>query len=183
MEQEPAYVVAVCRSEGHHFSKQPVASIRLIAGEGVEGDAHRGLTVKHRHQARFNPGKPNKRQVHLIQTELFDELSDQGLDVGIGDMGENISTEEIDLLSLPTGAILAIGETARIEITGLRAPCVLIERFKTGLLAAVQEKAPDGTPIDIVGVMGVVLTGGEIQPGDEIVVTLPPEPHMRLKRV
>lgn len=183
MEDEPGHVVAVCRKAGHDFSKQPVDTIRLIAGEGVEGDAHRGVKDKHRYHVRFNPGKPNLRQVHLIHAELFDELSEMGFDVGIGDLGENIATEDIDLLSLPQGTILAIGESAEVELTGLRAPCVQIERFCKGLLAAVQDKAADGKTIDKVGVMAIVLKSGEISPGDEIVVTLPPLPHVKLERV
>jgi MOSC domain-containing protein YiiM len=176
------YVAGVCLSPAHGFSKQPAAAIRLIAGEGVEGDAHCGRTVKHRSRVAVDPTQPNLRQVHLIPAELFDEPDDEGFEIGIGDLGENITTEQIDLLALPRGAILAIGE-ARIEITGLRNPCAQIEAFRKGLLAAVLDKAPDGALIRKAGVMGVVLEGGEITPGDEIFVTLPPGPHERLERV
>jgi MOSC domain-containing protein YiiM len=180
---DSAYVVGTCAKAGHHFSKEPVAGIRLIAGEGVEGDAHRGTTVKHRSRVAADPTQPNLRQVHLIHAELFDELEDQGFTIGIGDLGENITTEDIDLLSLPTGTILAIGETARIQITGLRNPCSQIEAFRPGLLAAVLGRDENGGLIRKSGVMGIVLTGGDISAGDEIVVTLPPEPHVRLERV
>jgi MOSC domain len=176
------YVAGVCASPGHGFSKQPAGSIRLIAGEGVEGDAHRGVTVKHRSRVAVDATQANLRQVHLIAAELFDDLDDHGFSIGIGDLGENITTEEIDLLGLPVGAILAIGET-RIEITGLRNPCAQIDAFRKGLLAAVLDKAEDGSLIRKAGVMGIVLEGGEISPGDEIFVTLPPEPHMKLERV
>jgi MOSC domain-containing protein YiiM len=176
------YVAGVCASPDHGFSKQPAASITLIAGEGVEGDAHRGVTVKHRSRVAADPSQPNLRQVHLIHTELFDELDERGFSIGIGDLGENIATEEIDLLGLPAGAILQIG-TAKIEITGLRNPCGQIEAFATGLLAAVLDKAADGALIRKSGVMGVVLAGGTISPGDEIFVALPPEPHRPLERV
>ncbi|MGL4727285.1 MAG: MOSC domain-containing protein [Bosea sp. (in: a-proteobacteria)] len=176
------YVAGVCASVAHGFSKQPAATIRLIAGEGVEGDAHRGVMVKHRSRVAADPTQPNLRQVHLIPAELFDDVDEQGFAIGIGDLGENITTEEIDLLDLPKGTILAIGE-ARIEITGLRNPCAQIDAFRKGLLAAVLDKAPDGTLIRKAGIMGIVLAGGEISPGDEIFVTLPPEPHVKLERV
>jgi MOSC domain-containing protein YiiM len=176
------YVAAVCLSAGHGFSKAPAGMIRLVRGEGVEGDAHRGVTVKHRSRVRADPTQPNLRQVHLIAAELFDELDDKGFAVGVGDLGENITTEEIDLLALPVGTILAIGET-RIELTGLRNPCSQIEAFQAGLLAAVLDKDEDGSLIRKAGVMGVVLEGGEIQPGDAIFLTLPPEPYRKLERV
>ncbi len=183
VEDEPAgYVAAVCLAPGHGFSKQPAESIRLITGEGVEGDAHRGVTVKHRSRVKADPTQPNLRQVHFIHSELFDELDEKGFTVGIGDLGENITTEEIDLLALPTGAILAIGET-RIEITGLRNPCLQIDAFQKGLMAAVLDKDAEGNLIRKSGVMGIVLAGGLIRPGDEIFVTLPPEPHRKLERV
>ena len=182
-EQEPdGYVAAVCLSAGHGFSKQPAGVIRLIRGEGVEGDAHRGVTVKHRSRVRADPTQPNLRQVHLIAAELFDELDEKGFTIGIGDLGENITTEEIDLLGLPVGTLLAIGD-ARIELTGLRNPCSQIEAFQAGLLAAVLDTHEDGSLIRKAGVMGVVLEVGEISPGDAIFITLPPEPHRKLERV
>jgi MOSC domain-containing protein YiiM len=182
-ETEPdGYVAAVCLASGHGFSKRPAGMIRLVAGEGVEGDAHRGVTVKHRSRVRADPTQPNLRQVHLIATELFDELDDKGFTIGIGDLGENIATEEIDLLALPAGTILSIGET-RIEITGLRNPCSQIEAFRAGLLAAVLDRDADGSLIRKAGVMGIVLEGGEISPGDGIFINLPPEPHRKLERV
>jgi MOSC domain-containing protein YiiM len=182
-DDKPAgFVAAVCLSPGHGFSKQPAESIRLITGEGVEGDAHRGVTVKHRSRVKADPTQANLRQVHLIHSELFDELDDKGFSVGIGDLGENITTEEIDLLALPTGAILGIGE-ARIEITGLRNPCSQIDAFQKGLMDAVLDTDAEGNLIRKSGIMGIVLTGGVIRPGDEIFVTLPPEPYRKLERV
>ncbi len=180
---DAAHVVGTCVKAGHHFSKEPVAGIRLIAGEGVEGDAHCGTTVKHRSRVAIDPTQPNLRQVHLIHAELFDELEEMGFTLGIGDLGENITTEDIDLLGLPRGTILAIGDTARIEITGLRNPCAQIEAFRPGLLAAVLGRDEKGGLIRKSGVMGIVLTGGDICAGDEIVVTLPPGPHEKLDRV
>lgn len=180
---QTATVTWVGRDASHRFSKPGVLQIRLIAGEGVAGDAHRGVTVQHRSRVAADPTQPNLRQVHLIQAELFDELTARGFQVASGDLGENITTRGIDLLGLPTGTRLAIGATAIIEITGLRNPCGQIEKFQTGLLAAVLDRAPDGALIRKAGVMGIVVTGGDITPGDTITVTLPAEPHRPLERV
>jgi len=176
-------VTAVSLNPRHKFSKQAQMSIRLLAGLGVEGDAHAGATVKHRSRARWNPTLPNLRQVHLIQAELHDELREAGFDVRAGDMGENITTRGIDLLALPTGTRLHLGDTARVEITGLRNPCIQLDRFRQGLMAAVLNRDADGNLIRKAGVMGIVLTGGEVRPGDPIRVELPPEPHHALKPV
>jgi MOSC domain-containing protein YiiM len=180
---QTATVTWVGRDASHRFSKPGVLQIRLIAGEGVAGDAHRGVTVQHRSRVAADPTQPNLRQVHLIQGELFEELAARGFQVVSGDLGENITTRGIDLLALPTGARLAIGATAVVEITGLRNPCGQIEKFQTGLLAAVLDRAPDGALIRKAGVMGIVVTGGDIAPGDTITVTLPAEPHRPLERV
>ena len=108
-------VVAVCARKGHGVGKTLQLSIRLIAGQGVEGDAHCGEKVKHRSRVRFNPDQPNLRQVHLIHSELFDELAEKGFAISPGELGENILTSGIDLLALSTGAILSIGSDARID--------------------------------------------------------------------
>lgn len=176
-------VTWVGRDAAHRFSKPGAMLIRLIAGEGVAGDAHRGVTVQHRSRVAADPTQPNLRQVHLIQGELFAELATRGFTVASGDLGENITTRGIDLLALPTGARLAIGAEAVIEITGLRNPCGQIEKFQTGLLAAVLDRAADGGLIRRAGVMGIVVSGGDIAPGDTISVTLPAEPHRPLERV
>lgn len=178
-----ATVVWVGKDAHHHFSKRPALSIRLVAGEGIEGDAHRGTTVKHRSRVAADPTQPNLRQVHLMHGELFDELAGKGFSVHPGDLGENITTRGVDLLALPTGTRLAIGDTAVVELTGLRNPCNQIETFQKGLLAAVLDRAPDGGLIRKAGVMAIVITGGDILPGDAITVTLPAEPHRRLERV
>lgn len=177
------HVTWVGRDAAHRFSKSGAMLIRLIAGEGVAGDAHRGVTVQHRSRVAADPTQPNLRQVHLIQGELFEELAARGFRVASGDLGENITTRGIDLLALPTGARLAIGTEAVIEITGLRNPCSQIEKFQSGLLAAVLDRAPDGGLIRKAGVMAIVVTGGDITPGDAITVTLPAEPHRPLERV
>ena len=173
-------VVSVSLSPGHHFSKTPTLGIRLLRGLGVEGDAHMGATVRHRYKLRQDPTQPNLCQVHLIHTELFDELRGRGFVVHPGDLGENVTTSGLDLLALPTGARLALGDSAVVEVTGLRSPCVLIDKFQPGLKAATLDRDADGLLIRKAGIMGVVLEGGAVRPGDAIEVTLPPAPHRML---
>ena len=175
-----AVVLAVSCSATHSFSKPNRESIRLLAGLGVEGDAHLGRTVKHRSRVAKDPSQPNLRQVHLIHAELHDELNAAGFSVGAGQIGENVTTRGIDLLSLPAGARLLIGRTALVEITGLRNPCVQIDRFQKGLMKAVLDRDPEGNLVRKSGVMGIVIEGGEVKPGDGIQVELPPEPHRPL---
>ena len=176
-----ASVVAVSRARGHRFSKPNEMSIRLLEGLGVEGDAHLGVTVQHSYHMRKNPLAPNLRQVHLIHAELFDELALAGFDVKPGEIGENVTTRGIALLDLPTGARLRIGQ-AVIEITGLRNPCSQIDKFQQGLMAQLIDKSQAQARMKS-GVMGIVLAGGDITPGDSIDVELPPLPHRLLEKV
>jgi MOSC domain-containing protein YiiM len=176
-------VVSVSCDGAHRFSKQPVAAIRLIAGLGVEGDAHSGETVQHRSRVATDPSQPNLRQVHLLAAELLDELAEQGFGAKPADLGENITTRGIDLIDLPRGALLHLGKDAVVEVTGLRNPCGQIDQFRPGMLKAVLGKGPDGTLVRKAGVMGIVLQGGEIAVGAEVRVKLPPEPHRPLERV
>lgn len=176
-------VLAVCASPTHSFGKPVVDSIHLLAGLGVEGDAHAGTTVKHRSRVKADPTQPNLRQVHLIHAELHDELRAAGFDVGPGQMGENVTTRGVDLLSLPVGTKLRLGADAVVEITGLRNPCSQLDAFRPGLLAAVLGRDEAGQLVRKSGVMGVVLTGGVVRPGDPIAVELPPPPHRKLERV
>lgn len=176
-------VVAVSRRRGHHFSKTPALDIRLVAGLGVEGDGHFGEKVQHRSRARFNPDQPNLRQVHLMHAELLDELSASFGPLAAGDLGENILTRGLDLLSLPTGARLRIGAAAAVELTGLRNPCVQIDRFRPGMMAACLDRAADGSLIRKTGVMGVVVSGGDVRAGDAIDIELPSGPLRRLEPV
>ncbi|MGD1934684.1 MAG: MOSC domain-containing protein [Candidatus Phaeomarinobacter sp.] len=180
--QAPAKVLGVYTSTDHSFSKQPVDEIELVAGLGVAGDCHKGAQVKHRSRVAADPTQPNLRQVHLMHTELFAELHPD-YEIKGGDLGENITTQGIDILSLPTGATLKIGETALIAITGLRNPCQQIEAFRPGLLKRVAHKNANGQLVRKAGVMGVVVLEGIIRPGDGIDVTLPPKPHVPLERV
>jgi MOSC domain-containing protein YiiM len=175
-----AVVESVSRSKSHSFSKSPQLYIRLLSGLGVEGDAHAGVTVKHRSRVARDPNQPNLRQVHLIHAELFDELREAGFDVGAGEIGENITTRGVPLLALPRGTRLRIGREAVIELTGLRNPCVQIDRFQEGLLAAVAGRDAAGEITRKSGVMAIVIAGGEVTPGDSIEIALPPEPHQAL---
>ena len=167
-------VVAVCCSPTHSFSKPLVDAIRLLEGLGVEGDAHLGRTVRHRSRVAADPTQPNLRQVHLIHAELHDELRTAGFDVTPGQMGENITTRGVDLLGLPVDTRLRIGADAVVGITGLRNPCAQLDNFQPGLMAAVLGRDESGRLIRKSGIMGVVLAGGWIRPGDPIAIELPP---------
>ena len=166
-------VLAVSFRRGHHFSKNPALSIRLLAGLGVEGDGHLGATVQHLSRKRWNPQLPNLRQVHLIHSELFEELRDKGFAIAPGDLGENVTTAGLDLLGLPAGTLLTLGDTATIELTGLRNPCIQMDRFRPGLMAATLDHDADGKLIRKAGVMAIVRADGDVRPGDPITVTLP----------
>jgi len=178
-----ASVIAVASSPRHSFTKPVQLFINLLAGLGVEGDAHAGETVIHRYAKAKDPTKPNLRQVHLVHQELLDELKATGFDVYPGAIGENITTQGIPLLDLPTGTILRFGPEAVVEVTGLRSPCKLLENFQKGLMYALLDKAADGRVIRKSGVMGVVRQSGAVRSGDAIVVELPPEPHRPLEVV
>jgi MOSC domain-containing protein YiiM len=173
-------VVAVSSSPAHTFSKANVASITLIAGVGVEGDAHAGVLIKHRFLVRKDASQPNLRQVHLIHEELFAQVAPHGHDVAAGQLGENITTRGVDLLALPTGSILHVGSDTTLELTGLRNPCVQVNEFQNGLMKLLRYRDAGGKIVRIGGVMAVVLTGGVVRPGDEISVEMPPEPHHAL---
>ena len=176
-------VIAVSRSPGHTFSKPSELSIRLLAGLGVDGDAHMGETVKHRSRVARDPTQPNLRQVHLLHSELHDELNAAGFTVAPGQMGENVTTRGVDLLALPAGTRLRLGESAVVEITGLRNPCIQIDRFQAGLMSAVLARDHNGAVIRRAGVMAIVMAGGEVRPGDRIHVELPARPHRTLEPV
>ena len=176
-------VTAVSCSDQHGFSKPTRPAIHLLTGIGVEGDAHAGVTVKHRSRVVRDPSAPNRRQVHLIHEELHDELNAAGFDVSAGQMGENITTRGIDLLALPTGARLHLGAEAVVEITGLRNPCVQLDQLRKGLMQAVLGRDDKGYLVLRAGVMAVVYGGGEVRPGDPIRVELPDGPHKPLARV
>lgn len=162
-------VTSVSASTLHTFSKTMQESIQLVEGYGVQGDAHFGSTVKHRSRVLKDPTQPNLRQVHLIQEELFDELRALGFLVSPGSLGENITTRGIDLLALPEGARLHIGPSAIVEVTGLRNPCRQLDEFQRGLMAALIIRRDDGHLIRKAGVMGIVVCGGNVGEGDDVV--------------
>ena len=176
-------VAAVSRDGGHAFGKPTRDRIRLLVGLGVEGDAHMGATVQHRSRAARDPTQPNLRQVHLIHGELHDELREAGFVVEAGEMGENITTRGIELLGLPTGTRLRVGADAVVELTGLRNPCVQLDRFRPGLMAAVLDRGEQGELIRKAGAMAIVVSAGEVAAGDEIEIELPPPPRRPLVAV
>ena len=178
-----AIVTAVHLSPTHTMSKPTAPAIHLIEGIGIDGDAHRGETVKHRSRVRRDPTTPNLRQVHLIHAELHDELRTRGYDIAPGQIGENITTRDLDLLALPAGARLHLGSDAIIEVTGLRNPCDQLEAIQPGLMQAVLDRDEDGNLIRKAGIMAIVLTGGTVTVGDTIEVELPSEPHRPLEPV
>ena len=176
-------VVAVSRSSDHGVGKENRESVRLLAGLGVEGDAHAGQTVKHRSRVARDPQQPNLRQVHLIHAELHDELRSAGFDVAAGAMGENVTTRGVDLLALPAGARLRLGDAAVVEVTGLRNPCAQLDGIQSGLMAATLDRDAEGELVRKAGVMGIVSAGGDVRAGDPIRVELPPQPWRSLTPV
>ncbi len=173
-------VFSVHKSETYTFSKESVESIQLIEGEGVEDDAHCGVTVKHRYRVKKDPTQPNLRQVHLIHHELIESLQSQGFHVAPGAMGENITTSGLDILVLPTDTILHIGANVQIQVTGLRNPCYQLDNYEQGLMTAVLDHDEEGNLIRLAGIMAIVLQGGVVSKGDTIEVELPSEPHRPL---
>lgn len=176
-------VVSVSLSGSHSFSKGVAEQITLLEGLGVQGDAHCGVTVKHRSQVARDPSQPNLRQVHLIHAELFAELAAKDFAVTPGQLGENITTTGLNLLALPVDTELHVGATAIIRLTGLRSPCAQLDRLQPGLMAAVLDRASDGALIRKAGVMGIIIAGGTVRPGDAIRAALPAAPHQALDRV
>lgn len=179
----PPHVTSVGLDPAHRFSKPPALTITLREGWGVEGDAHAGTTVQHRYLRKKDPSAPNLTQVHLIGAELFVDLAEQGFVVGAGDLGENITTAGLDLITLSEGTLLHLGDTAIVEITGLRSPCTLINRFQNGLMKACLSRDENGTLIRKAGVMGIVIAGGAVSPGDPIRAVAPTGAHRPLRPV
>ncbi|MGY1501658.1 MOSC domain-containing protein [Streptomyces sp. QTS52] len=176
-------VVAVSSNGGYSFSKPNRDSVRLLAGLGVEGDVHAGTTVKHRSRMAKDPTQPNLRQVHLIHEELLTEVGEEGFGVAPGELGENITTQGVDLLALPVGTLLHIGDDVVLAVTGLRNPCRQIDDFQDGLLKRVVGRDDAGNVVRKAGIMSVVKEGGEVCPGDTVKVELPSGPHQALRPV
>jgi len=178
-----ATVIAVASDSAHNFSKPTKPVITLVAGFGVQGDAHAGKTVQHLSDKKRNPDAPNLRQVHLMHEELFGELAGVGISVLPGQMGENIVTRGIDVLGLPQGAEFHFPSGAIIQITGLRSPCKKLNTIHPDLLKAVVEKRTDGSVNKKTGVMSVVLKGGDVHEGDDIKIIFPKGEHKPLECV
>ena len=177
-----ARVAGVHLSPAHTFSKASVGSILLLAGLGVDGDAHAGAQVRHRSRVAKDPTQPNLRQVLLFPTELLDELGRRGFDVAPGALGENVTTTGLDIFELPTGTVLRIGADAMVVLTGLRNPCAQINGLQDGLLGELRTET-DGETVRRGGVMSVVVHGGRVQPGDPIEISLPPGEPIPMQRV
>ena len=173
-------VVSVSRSAVHGFSKNVEGEIRLLAGIGVDGDAHAGVTVRHRYRVRKDPNAPNLCQVHLLHEELFTELAAAGFEIGPGAMGENITTAGLDLLGLGRGTRLRLGDEATVEVTGLREPCRQLNGLRPGLMKACLGRGEDGRLVRKVGIMGIVIAGGVVRAGDVIRVDVPEGPRVEL---
>lgn len=181
-EDKTGTVLSVSASAAHGFSKQPCDEIRLLAGLGVEGDAHCGATTQHLYKMAKDPTLPNLAQVHFLPVELFSEMAELGYTLAPGAMGENVLTEGIDLKTLPTGTLFAIGE-AVVEISGIRDPCKQIDALGKGLTKAMFGRDAAGGLVRKAGIMGVVRTGGPVRAGDRIAITLPAAPHRPLEVV
>ncbi|MCX4862144.1 MOSC domain-containing protein [Streptomyces canus] len=176
-------VTTVSSNGEYSFTKPNRDSVRLLAGLGVEGDVHAGVTVKHRSRVAQDPTRPNLRQVHLIHEELFAEVGEEGFKVTPGELGENVTTRGIDLLGLPVGTLLYMGDSAVLEVTGLRNPCLQIDNFQDGLLKQVVGRDEAGNIVRKAGIMSIVREGGVVRPGDTIEMELPSGPHRPLDRV
>lgn len=179
-EQQTGSVVAVSRDDKHRFSKPPVTDIRLVAGYGIEGDSHAGATTQHRYLIRTDPTRANLTQVHLVRSELFDELAAAGFAVTAGQLGENITTAGLDLLALPLGTRLHLGAEAVVEVTGIRDPCSMIDKFQPGLKKVLKSTDASGEIMRKAGIMGIVLVSGTVSPGDLLRVELPAGEHLPL---
>jgi MOSC domain-containing protein YiiM len=175
-----AEVVAVSLSSRHSFTKPVALEIRLLSGLGVEGDVHCGVTMQDSYNARKNSASPNLRQVHLIHEELHDDLRAAGFQVSPGVMGENITTRGVDLLGLPEGTRLHLGDSAVVELTGVRTPCRQLNDYQKGLMSAVVGRNADGSVLYKSGVMAIVLESGVVRPGDTIRAEFPREPFKTL---
>lgn len=170
-------VLAVHRSGEHTFSKQTADAVTLLPGLGVEGDAHLGARVKHRSRVAADPNQPNLRQIHLVMSELLDEVVEAGHQVVPGQLGENVTTTGLDLVGLPVGSMLRLGDTALVALTGLRNPCKQIRSVGDGVLKMMfvdgERYGRPGEQVGRTGVMGVVVAGGLIRSGDPIEVRYP----------
>lgn len=180
---EHATVVSVNRSASHDFTKDAADAVVLLAGIGIEGDAHAGSTVQHVSRRKKDADRPNLRQVHLVSAELHDELRAAGFDIEHGGFGENLVTRGVALSELPVGTTLALGDEAIVVLTGFRDPCAQIDAHRPGLRAAVTFDPGEGPKLFRDGVMAIVVRGGTVRAGDAIRWAMPPEPHHPMRKV
>ncbi len=166
-------ILATCLNPLHTFSKLPQTSIHLLAGLGVQGDAHCGETVQHLYLKKKTPHAPNRMQVHLLQSELFPQLADAGHTLHPGQLGENITTQGIDLVNLPLGTRLHLGAHAIVELTGLRTPCRKIDTFQPGLQSRLVDRSLPPKRRGKAGIMAIVVHSGTCWPGDTLCISLP----------
>jgi MOSC domain-containing protein YiiM len=176
-------VHAVSLSDRHSIRKFNRSYIDIIAGFGVQGDAHAGKKVKHRYIAKKDPDRPNYRQVHLISLEIYRELQQKGFNIHPGEMGENITCSGIDIMNLPTHTILKIGDEVALQVTGMREPCSLLNQIQGGLMKATLVKSGQGELIRKAGIMTVALSGGIVTPDDPIKVIFPEKPYVKMTTI
>jgi len=136
-------VKAVCISENKGERKKPVEAVELRENHGIVGDGHAGEW---------------HRQVSLLAQESIDKMRKMGLDVNAGDFAENITTTGIDLVSLPIGTRLQVGETL-LEVTQIGKEC--------HTRCAIYYQAGDCV-MPKEGIFAKVITGGMVKPGDEV---------------
>jgi MOSC domain-containing protein YiiM len=161
-------VVAVCRNKKPGLPKPVVDEVTLIEDWGIEGDYHAGKLVRHRYLAKKDPTQPNVRQVLLIDTQILAELQQEGIDISSGMLGDNITVTGLNVMSIPLGAWLEVGE-ALLEVTEVRIPCSQLNGMDKRLLKASVIKE-EGKKRFRAGIMARVLKGGRVRDGDPIVV-------------
>lgn len=139
-------IIAVCTSPKKGMRKKNVGSAELQSNHGIIGDAHAGDW---------------HRQVSLLAMESIKKMQDKGLDVGPGDFAENLTTEGIDLVSLPLGTKLKIGSEAIGEVTQIGKEC--------HSRCAIYYQAGDCV-MPREGIFIAIKKGGPVAVGDEIEV-------------
>ncbi|OGN92263.1 MAG: molybdenum cofactor sulfurase [Chloroflexi bacterium RBG_13_50_10] len=142
-----ARIIAVCRSEKKGTKKKDVKEGLLKDDFGLVGDAHADCCTH--------------RQVSLLAVESIDKMRALGLDVNPGDFAENLTTEEIDLISLPVGTRISVGNQIVLEITQIGKEC------HTGC-AIYRQVGKCIMPEE--GVFARVIRGGPVKAGDQIKV-------------
>ncbi|MBI5551322.1 MAG: MOSC domain-containing protein [Desulfobacterales bacterium] len=145
-------VVAISTSKKKGTRKTAVTETRLIAGHGLEHDAHAGDW---------------HRQVSFLASESIARAAQSGLSVSFGDFAENIATVGIDWLTVPVGTRLRIGDQAVAEITQIGKEC----HHKCAIYYAAGDCI---MPRE--GIFARVLTGGTVRVNDPIEILEPPEP-------